>query len=199
MAHVYTPGLKVKKFTMVSKTRRLPLPGEVLVKQDEVVTHNQVVARTAVPGMVHLINVANQLGVDPESTNQYLLKKLKEPVEKDEVMAKRTSLFGLFKSFVKAPIEGTIELISTVTGQVAIREPSIPVEVTAYIPGKIVQVIPKEGVTVRTPAALVQGIFGVGGEAHGKLKVVAALREETLTPEKIDSSCGRKCLWEVPL
>ena len=194
MAHAYTPGLKVKKFTLVSKTRRLPLPGEVLVEEGDFVVHNQIVARAQVPGEVHLISVANSLGVDPLETSRYLLKGLRESVAKDEIVATRSSFFGLSKSFVKAPAAGTVELISDVTGQVALREPNIPVEITAYIPGKVVQVIPREGVTIQTPAALVQGIFGVGGEAHAELKMIADSRDETLTPEKIDSSCKEKVL-----
>lgn len=194
MAHAYTPGLKVKRFTIVSKTRRLPIPGEVLVKEGDTLTHDQVVARTQVPGEVHLINVANALGVDPEEMGEFMLKKLKEQVTENELIAKRTSFFGLFKSFVYAPSDGTIELISEVTGQVALREPYVPVEITAYIPGKVVHVMPRQGVTIRTPAALVQGIFGVGGEAHANLKMVASTPDEVLTPEKIDSSCEGKVL-----
>jgi len=194
MAHAYTPGLKVKRFTVVSKTRRLPIPGEVLVKEGDTVTHDQVVAKTQVPGEIHLINVANALGVDPEETSMFMQKRLKEPVAKGEVIAKRSSFFGLFKSFVRAPAEGTIELISDVTGQIALREPYVPVEMTAYIPGKVVRVMPREGVTIRTPAALVQGIFGVGGEAHAGLKMVAKSPDEVLGPEMIDSSCSGKVL-----
>ena len=32
MAHAYTPGLRVSEFTLLSKDRRLPLLGEVLVE-----------------------------------------------------------------------------------------------------------------------------------------------------------------------
>lgn len=194
MAHAYTPGLKVKKFTIVNKIRRLPLPGDVLVREGDVVTHDKVVARTQIPGEVHLMNAANMLGVEPQTMNDFMQKKLNEHTEKGEVIALRTSFFGLFKSYVTAPTAGTIELVSDVTGQISLREPNTTVEITAYIPGKIVQVTPREGVTVRTPAALVQGIFGVGGEAHAELKVVAASQDDILTPEKIDSSCKDKVL-----
>jgi hypothetical protein len=121
-------------------------------------------------------------------------KKLKECAEKGEAIANRSSFFGLFKSYVKAPAPGTIELVSNVTGQVALREPDVTVEMTAYIPGKVVHVTPRESVTICTPAALVQGIFGVGGEVHAKLKMVADSRGEILTAEKIDSSCKDKIL-----
>jgi hypothetical protein len=194
MAQAYTPGLKVKKFTIVSKTRRLPLPGEVLVREGENVAHDQIVARTQIPGEIHMMNVANILGVEPEDTNAYMQKKVNESVQIGEVIANRTSFFGLLKSIVRAPITGTVEMVSTVTGQVALREQNVPVELNAYIPGKIVQVIPGEGVTIRTPAALVQGIFGIGGETHGELKIVTDSRDETLTSEKIETSCKDRIL-----
>lgn len=194
MAHAYTPGLKVKKFTVVTRTRRLPLPGDVLVREGEHVTHDQIVARAQVPGEVHLLPVASPLGIEPADTSRYMLKKLNETVEKSEPLAKRTSFFSLLNSTVTAPETGTVEMISNVTGQIALREPPIPVEVTAYIPGKIAEVIPGEGVTVRTYAAMIQGIFGVGGEAHAPLKILAATPEETLTPEKISSDCEAKVI-----
>ena len=127
MAQAYTPGLKVKKFTIVSKTRRLPLPGEVLVREGENVTHDQTVARTEIPGEISMINVANMLGVEPEDTNAYMLKKANESVQLGDVIANRTSLFGLLKSSVRAPVTGTVEMVSAVTGQVSLREQNVPV------------------------------------------------------------------------
>jgi hypothetical protein len=194
MAQAYTPGLKVKKFTIVSKTRRLPLPGEVLVREGENVAHDQIVARTQIPGEIHMMNIANLLGVEPEDTNAYMQKKVNESVQIGEIIANRTSFFGLLKSTVRASITGTVEMVSTVTGQVSLREQNVPVELNAYIPGKIIQIIPGEGVTIRTPAALVQGIFGIGGETHGELKIVTGSRDETLTSEKIETSCKDRIL-----
>ena len=40
MAHAYTPGLKVIPKTIVHKTRRLPLKGNVIVKANELVTED---------------------------------------------------------------------------------------------------------------------------------------------------------------
>ena len=38
MAHAYTPGLKVTKKAVIRKTRRLPIPGEVLVEKGQKVS-----------------------------------------------------------------------------------------------------------------------------------------------------------------
>jgi hypothetical protein len=60
-----------------------------------------------------------------------------------------------------------------------------PVEKDAYIRGVVKQVIPQEGVVVQCRGALVQGIFGVGGERQGKITVVATSPDATLTDAQI--------------
>ena len=57
MAHAYTPGLKVSRYTIIRKDRRLPLKGEVLVEEGQKVKAEDIVARTQIPGNVVLINV----------------------------------------------------------------------------------------------------------------------------------------------
>jgi hypothetical protein len=172
MATAYTPGLRVAERTLVRKRRRLPLPGEVVVEQGDRVEATTVVARTDLPGNVESVNVANRLGIPPEDVGQCMRKKEGDSVEKGEVLAQSKGLFGLFKSTCAAPVTGTVESVSSVTGQVLLREPPLPVEVAAYIDGEVVEVMPREGVVVQTVGTFVQGIFGVGGETHGTLTVV---------------------------
>jgi len=59
------------------------------------------------------------------------------------------------------------------------------VVVSAYIPGKISKVLPDEGVIVETNGAFVQGIFGVGRETHGMIKMLVDSPEDVLTVESI--------------
>jgi len=194
MGEAYTPGLKVKKALIVRKTRKLPIKGEILVNVGDDVHSDTIVARTHVPGDLQIIRVAQILGIELEDTEKYMVRKNGDYVKKHEVIAKSTSFFGLFKSFVRSPVEGTIEHISNVTGQVVIREPPIPVEVKAYIPGTVVNVFPEEGVTIETPAAFVQGILGIGGETEGKLQMVAESPEDALTADLINSDHKGKIL-----
>ncbi len=171
MAHAYTPGLKVTERAIVRKTRRLPLLGEVLVEKGRPVSPDTVVARTAIPGNPMTVNVANILGIEPEDIMDFMKKKEGETIKKDEVLASYKSFFGLFKNEVKSPVEGRLEMVSAITGQVTLREPPIPVEVDAYIDGLVEEVLPREGVVIRTEGAYVQGIFGVGGETQGIVRV----------------------------
>ena len=185
MAHAYTPGLKVTEGTTIEKKRRLPLEGEVLVETGAVVKAEDVVAKADLPGNVQLLNVANLLSVPPEEIAEYMLKPIGETVSEDEIIATTKGLFGLFKSQARSPIDGTIESISDVTGQVILREPPIPVELKAYTDGTVTETIPKEGVTVETYGTYIQGIFGVGGETLGNLVVVANSPSQELTAEQI--------------
>ena len=170
----YAPGLKRKELVIVRKRRILPLAGEVLVKEKVMVTPETVVARTYIPGNPTVVNVADKFGLEPgvDDITYYMVKKSGDAVKKGEVLAKSSSLFGLFKKEVPSPIDGLIENISNMTGMVVLREPPIPVELRAYIPGVVTQVMPKEGCVVETPAAFLQGIFGIGGETDGPLQVV---------------------------
>ncbi len=193
-SQAYTPGLKRKEVFLVSKTRRLPVPGEVLVKEGQNISPDTIVARTNVPGEPLIVKVAPVIGVEPEEIEEHMLKKVGDTVKKDETLALASSFFGLFKKVCKSPVDGTIEHISNVTGQAIIREPPIPVEIKAYIPGTVTKVLPNEGVIIETPAAFIQGIFGIGGETNGELMMVANSPDDILTAEQIGSECAGKIL-----
>jgi len=188
VAHAYTPGLKVSERTHIVKLRRLPLKGQVIAKKGDHVKAETVVARTELPGNVQPIKAASILGVHQADLMEVMLKKEGDSVSRDEIIATSKSFFGLFKSHCKSPCDGVIESISTVTGQVIIREPPIPVEVNAYIDSVITEVLPDEGVVAEAVGAFIQGIFGVGGEAHGDLAIATddpslPLKAEDLKPE----------------
>jgi hypothetical protein len=114
--------------------------------------------------------------------------KLGDIVEEGELIASYTALFGLIKKRVKSPMAGTVESISDITGQVIIRGKPVPVDIDAYIPGKVVEVLPREGAVIETNAAFIQGIFGIGGESHGDIRMAVddpgeVLSEDLITPE----------------
>lgn len=193
-SQAYTPGLKRKEFYIVKKLRRLPLPGDVLVKEGDTVSHDTVVARTQVPGEPYMIKVIHLLGVEPEGFERYMLKKVGEIVEENEPLALRRYFFGLFEKICLSPVTGTVELISTITGQAIVRGLPTPIDVNAYLPGTIIEVLPKEGVVVQTPAAFIQGILGIGGEAHGDIMMMSKTPEDVLEAEQITQKCVGKVL-----
>ena len=112
MAHAYTPGLKISAQTIVLSERRLPLMGDVLEEVGNQISAEDIVAQTDLPGNVQMIHAANLMGTSPSSVGRFMLKKVGDPVEQEEIIAQSNGLFGLFKSEVKSPISGTIENIS---------------------------------------------------------------------------------------
>ena len=185
MAAIFTPGLTVTERDIVLKDRRLPLEGEVSVQVGDLVSADDIVARTELPGKVYPINVANQLGVDPGRLKAYMQKGVGDSVQEGEVVAQTPGILGFFKSESVAAVTGTIESISTVTGMVIYQAEPIPVEIDAYINGRVVEVHPDEGCIVQAPAALIQGIFGLGGEVKGELVSVCEAPTDTLRPEQL--------------
>ncbi|MEN6521560.1 MAG: hypothetical protein ABFD46_10495 [Armatimonadota bacterium] len=187
MGTAYTPGLKVSPRTIVQKTRRLPLKGQVVVAVGDKVDPDTVVARTEIPGIMQTIRASEILGLEPHELMPALKVSIGDKVERNQVIAETKSFFGLFKTDVRTPVAGVVELISEHSGHIGVRQVSAPIEVSAYIHGKVSEVLPDEGVVVEATAALIQGIFGVGGERNGKIKVLVSSPDEPLTDAMITS------------
>lgn len=185
MTHAYTPGLRIAEKTQVTSHRVLPLLGDVVVKKGDVLKAEDVVARTHLPGKVHAINAVNRLGIQPKDLREYMLKKEGDPVQKDEIIAETKPWVKMLKAVLLSPITGTIETISTVTGQILLREPPKPIQVSAYVDGTVTEIMEKEGVVIETTATLIQGIFGVGGETVGELVIAVNKPDDTLTDDRI--------------
>ena len=194
MAHSYTPGLKVLKKTVFKKERILPLKGEVLVKDGDLLNPDTIVASTNLPGNVQMLKVSNILNIDPKDVVDALKVKESQEVKKGDIIAETAGIFGMFKSSVESPVNGTIESISKSTGRVVVREAPIPVEVDAYVSGKVDQVIENEGIILKSNAAFIQGIFGIAGEKRGDLLLVSSSPSEELTADQITPDMKGKIL-----
>lgn len=192
MAHSYTPGLTVTDRTVIHRRRMLPLPGKVLVAVGDRVRSDQVVAKAELPGKVFPINLANQLSVTPGEMTGYLTKREGDVVTKDEILAENKPLIKWFKTEIHSPVSGTIESISSVTGQVLLREPPRVLELLAYVDGTITETIPEQGVVVETTCSLVQGIFGIGGETSGDIAMAVKAPDEPLTPNHLTAAMTGK-------
>lgn len=147
------------------------------------------------PGVLQTIKLADKLGVEPKDVQAMMKINVDQPVNKGDVVAEGKKLFGIFKApVVVSDFTGTIESVSDVTGNALVREPSIPVDVTAYVQGKIAEVIEGEGAIVETRCAMVQGIFGVGGERTGTIRVAVASPDKVLDAGDIQASDAGKFL-----
>lgn len=185
MAHSYTPGLTVTERTVVRKRRLLPIPGTVLCKVGDQVKPDTVVARAELAGKVHVVNVANLLGVAPDEVKDYLIKKPGDAIQKDDILAENKPFMKWLKTEVRSPVQGTVESISAVTGQLLLREPPRLLDLLGYVHGTVVEVIPNQGATVETECSFVQGIFGIGGETWGEVVIGVSAPDQALTASHV--------------
>jgi len=175
---------------LIQKTRRLPLKGEVLVEVGQQVEPQTLVARTELPGNVTMIRAADRLGVSPSELRGLLRKQVGDAVQEGELLAETRGLLGRwFKATLYSPLTGTVDYINEVTGNIGLRHPPQPVEINAYIRGTVTAILPEEGAVITTRGALVQGIFGIGGEQQGRLQVLASSREEKVGPDRLEADC----------
>lgn len=192
MASAYTPGLTVAADLVVRRVRRLPIKGEVLVSPGDPVTPRQVVARALLPGILQTIKLAERLGVEAKDAPGMFRLSPGDRIDKGQIVAESKGFLGFFRQTISSEFEGTVESVSEVTGNVLVREAGIPVDVDAYVRGTIAEVIPQEGAVVETRCAMIQGIFGVGGEREGVLRLAAKAHDLPLMPEDVrDDDLGK--------
>lgn len=194
MGSAYTPGLKVSPHTLIQRLRRLPLKGDVLVETGQMVTPDTIVARASLPGLMQSVKVAAQLGIDADEMPATLIVKEGDTVEKGQILAATKAFFGMLKSEAKSPVTGVVETISAASGNVGVRQPPLPINLTAYLSGTVAETIAGEGVVVQTEGALIQGIFGIGGERVGEIQMVSAQPEDDLTEEMITPAQAGKII-----
>jgi hypothetical protein len=194
MGSAYTPGLTISSHTRIERVRRLPIKGEILVSIGDQVFPDTNVARAQLPGLMQMVRVSNILGIEPEDLSSALRVNVGESVTSGQLLAQSKGLFGLFSTEVKSPVDGIVETVSNISGNMGIRQASIPIDLKAYIKGTVTEIQPGEGVTVSTSGALIQGIFGFGGEKSGEVVVVSKTSDSMLTASEIDRSMAGKII-----
>jgi hypothetical protein len=185
MAHAYAPGLTVTPRIRHRCRRVLPIAGKVLVAKGDQVAARDVVAETFMPGDVMPVNLANALSLPPADVPECLLKAEGDRIEVGDAIAQTKGMFGWFKSEYKSKVAGTIESISNVTGQMIVRGEPLPVQVQAYLTGEVAEVVPNEGVVIESDVTFIQGIFGIGDETFGPIRMACASQDDSLTAERI--------------
>ncbi|MEI8165241.1 MAG: hypothetical protein WCG26_02645 [Chloroflexales bacterium] len=164
--------------------RRLPYPGEILVRQGSRVEPEDIIARTLKPATPQIINVARSLGIPPAQVYRAMRREKNNKVEAGQVLARTPGLVG---RTCPAPVSGMIVDIDGETGYVTIAPDPVEHTLQAAMRGIVMEVIPYEGVIIETLAAQVFGAFGVGEERNGVLRLLALEPSAIVRPEQIDA------------
>lgn len=183
----YPLATQVTPFIAIKRERLLPVRGEVLVNMGARVEPTDVVARASLGGELHVVEVGKTLSVKNEALDRYLLKAVGDTVEEGEAVAAKGGRLLPLRRVCRSPIAGRIVAIES--GRVVLKSRTKTFELHAHYSGTVVSVMPSLGVVIETKGALVQGVWGAGGEAQGVLKMLAEDPKEVLVTETIDVGC----------
>ena len=185
---IYYPSVtRLLPLTTIKRERILPVDGEVLVSAGARVESMSVVARAKVPERYVILDVAQALRLTPDAADKHIGLRPGQSVTAGQVVANRKIALGLFPRVVRAPQEGVVVAVGG--GRVLLETAGQPIELRAYLPGRVGNVLPRRGVLVETIGALIQGVWGVGGESFGVLKVMVEQPDQPLKARSIDVSC----------
>ena len=183
------PNVQIKESTLVRRRRELPLKGELLFKLGDAVRASDIVARASVPGELHILRIADKLGIEPFEVLKGLRVKLGDQVKVGDLLCEHIGIFGLFRSKNHSVVSGVLEFINEKNGHVGVRAAPKMIELDAYIDGVVESAEDGKALIIASEASVVQGIFGVGGEKRGTLCALAVGRDEKVVAAHIPTDC----------
>ena len=197
---MFLPYSIVNPLMQIEVVRSLSLPGQIVVREGEMVEPLQIVAEMTAPPVFRIINVARELGVSPKKALRYLTVKVGATLSKGDEMASRGGWGG---RVCQAPFEGTVTGYGR--GRFLFEEQPRQVQLKALIPGKVARIWPGERLVIQTHGAFIQGAWGNGKEGYGVVKLVVRSARHALRAKRLDASVqgaivvGGTCLDEESL
>lgn len=182
----YPVETRITPLTAIRRERLLPMRGQVLVRPGEVVGSADVVARCQLPGEILVVDISKGLRLRRERVGKYIRKSAGDTVQAGETLAAPWGLLGRLKS-CRAPVDG--QVLAVRNGMMVIEAAPTTFELRAHVKGQVTNVMPDLGVVISTVGALLQGVWGSGGEADGVLKVLVDSPQKPLRARSIDVSC----------
>lgn len=170
--------------TLVRIERRLPFAGEVGVRLGTRVEPDDIVARTLIPGKPIEMNLPQILGVNAKAAAKQLRTRPGQQLQAGDVFAGRRNIGA---KQARTPVNAIFTAYDDKTGIATLKPIGEMFQLDAQLRGIVMEVFPNLGVSIETPAAVVRGIWGMGGERHGVLKLLVTGNDEELAPELIDA------------
>ena len=180
---MFIPYSIVNPLTTVRIPRRLPRPGELLVRPGEAVDPSRVVAQTVKPVDFAIVDVARELKVPVKKVKTYLKVDRGAAVAEGDVLASRGGLGG---QVCRAPIDGTI--MGSGRGRLLLEAEPQTIHVPALVPGLVVEASATEGVVIEATGAFMQMGWGNGREAFGVLRMVVRAPRHPIRIKHIDAA-----------
>lgn len=172
-------------------TRRLPVPGEVLVQRGQKVQALEVIARTELPRRYRVVEVARQLARPEVDMAEVMLKAEGDTVEANELIASSQGGLPFLQRVVRTPTAGLVAAIGP--GWVLLETERRMIELKAFVNGAVSKIIPNRGAVIEARGSIIMASCGFGGEAYGPLKRLVNAPFELLQPGAIDEN-ARNCI-----
>jgi hypothetical protein len=179
----YVPGLIISPKTKIEKIRELSLAGKTLVQAGATVDYDTPVLSAQIPAEIYIVRIPDRTGVDALQVKDGLLCKVGDSVQKGELIFKLKTFFGLWTTQLESPVSGVVEFVNESTGHLGIRPPATILQIPAYVNGVVAEVATDRFVRIEANVAMLQGIFGIGGENFGKIFVLDIGNDKIVTRE----------------
>ena len=110
-----------------------------------------------------------------------MIKNAGDPLKTGEPLAKRKTMLGLLTRTARSPVEG--RLVAAAGGRALVAAIARPYELRAGVPGSVVTILQAQGVVIETTGALLEGVWGNGGEDFAPLRLLGDSAAAVLTAE----------------
>ncbi len=180
----FVRSVRISPFSLIRVERRLPFPGEVLVRPGESVEPNQTIA-VAERQRWLCLEVAKELGVKEEELERFLKKKPGEKIENGEELASRKGILPFIQVSYASPASGRVAAVGM--GMVILETVSGTIELKAGLKGTVSEIIPYYGAIIESKGALIEGVWSNKREKEGIVKV-ATDKDKALAPESLQTA-----------
>lgn len=180
---MFVPYSIANPLTTIRVARRLTRPGEVLVRLGEAVEPSHIVAQAVEPPDFRIVDVARSLNIPIKRMKACLKVERGAKVAEGDVLASRGGLGGLV---CRAPIPGTV--VGSGRGLLLLEAEPHALHLNALVPGRVVELLPEEGVLIEAIGAFLQVAWGNRLEAFGALRVVVRAPRHPIRAKHIDAS-----------
>lgn len=175
---------RVVKFARVRRERLLPTRGVVMVTAGNRVGALDVVAKVTSAGNVRPVPLARYLRTKETALDKYLLKQPGEDFAAREILASKPESFGMLRRIYRAPKAGRI--VAAQGAWLALDLADTAFELRALYRGTVINVMARQGVVIEATGALVQGMWGAGGEGYGVIRQMVDQPDALLSDDRID-------------
>ncbi|MFC2064388.1 hypothetical protein ACFLXB_04755 [Chloroflexota bacterium] len=162
---MYAPLTQIHPLTLIQRKRYLPVPGRILVRQNQKVSPFDVVAETEFSTKHILLDVAAQLHISAQEADTLIKCQVGDRLSVNQLIAPAR---GFFSFPILSPVNGSVILVGE--GQVLIKVGDSKFSLQANYPGTITKILQDKGVEITSEGTLIQGIWGNGQVHFGNLQ-----------------------------